>query len=142
VGGRDRLADQRVAHHEVVGANEANEGSDDEDPSGRQHPGQGQNHRQGSEEDVGGTRRTQHDPAAELIAQHPEHRRGQGAKKLERAEGSEEQDGTGVDHHVPGQDEGLHLGGPRREEVSRPLEAKAADPEGGEDQRAKDVSST
>ncbi len=60
-----------------------------------------------------------------------EHRRGKRAEELQRAEGGEPQHRAGVDHHVPAENDRLHLERPRREEVGGPLEAEAADAEGG-----------
>ena len=102
--------------------------------AGRQHPGQGQDHQERGEAGEGRAHRAEHDPAPESIAQHPEHRRGEGAELLQRGEGGEEQHRAGVDHHVPAEDERLHLERPRGEQVGGHLEAEAADAEGGGDQ--------
>ena len=40
-----------------------------------------------------------------------------------------------LDHHVPAEDERLHLEGPGGEEIGGPLEAEAADAQRGEGQR-------
>ena len=133
---RDRLADERIPHHHVVGTDDAGEHGDDEHPGRRQHAREGQDHQERGEHGVGRAHRTQHEPAPEPVAQHPEHRRGQRAEELQRGERGEQQDRPGVDHHIPTEDERLHLERPRCEEVGGPLEAKAADAEGGEDQSA------
>src|SRR6185503_7896291 len=67
-------------------------------------------------------------------AEHAEHRRGQRAEELQRAEDRQEQHGAGLRDDVPAEDDGLHLRGPRGQQVGRPLEAEAADAKGAEHQ--------
>ena len=105
-----------------------------EHPGRREHAGEGQDHQERGEGGEGRAHRAEHDPAAEAIAEHAEHRRGQGAQLLQRGEDGEEQHRAGVDHHVPAEDERLHLERPRGEEIGGHLEAEAADAERRGDQ--------
>ena len=82
---RDRLADERVPHHEVVGAHDAGEGRDDEHPRRGQHPARARHHQQRSQRRVDRAHRAQHRPAPQAVAQHPEHRRGQRAEYCSEA---------------------------------------------------------
>src|SRR5439155_16298505 len=75
--------------------------------------------------------------AAQPVAEHAEHGRGQRAEKGQGSEGGEEEHRAGVDHDVPAEDERLHLERPGGKEVGGKLEAEAADPEDSQDQRSR-----
>jgi len=128
---RNRLADERVAEHLIVGADDAGERGDHEHPARRQPSGQGQHQDTGGEDGVDRAHRREHHPSAEPVPEHAEHRRGERAEKEQRAEGGEQQDRAGLHHHVPAQDDRLHLECQRREKVGGPLEAEATDAERG-----------
>ena len=55
-------------------------------------------------------------------------RRDQRAEILQRAEHREPEHRSGLDQHVPAEDDRLHLERPRGEQIGGPLEAEAADP--------------
>ena len=76
-----------------------------------------------------GAHGAQHVAMADAVAGHAEDRRHQRAGKQQRAEHGEHQHRTRLDQHVPAEDQRFHLEGAGREQVGRPLEAEAANPE-------------
>ena len=83
-------------------------------------------------DDVAGAHAAQHVAMADPVASHAEDRRHQRAGKQQRAEHGQHQHRTCLDQHVPAEDQRLHLEGARGEQVGRPLEAEAANPERGQ----------
>ena len=77
----------------------------------------------------------EHRATAQAVAEHAEHRRDERPQELQRAEQREEQHGPRVDHHVPAEDERLHLERPRREEIGGELKAEASDAQRSECER-------
>ena len=67
---------------------------------------------------------------ADAVADHAEHRRDQRADIIERGEHRQQQHRSGLDQHVPAEDQRLHLERPRCEQIGRPLEAVVPDLEG------------
>src|SRR3990172_9605412 len=130
----NRFADERVPEHEIVGADETGDRRDGEHPKRRQATAQAQDREDQCQDDVDRAHREQHRPAAEPVAQHPVHRREESAQEQQRAERGEQEHRAGLHHHVPAQDDRLHLERERCEEVGGPLEAEAADAEGGQGQ--------
>jgi hypothetical protein len=80
---RDRLADERVPEDLVVGAHDAGERGDDEHPARRQVAGEGQHQNEAGEHRVDRAHGGEHHPAAEPVAEHAEHRRGERAQEQE-----------------------------------------------------------
>ena len=140
--GRDRLADERVAHHEIVGAHDAGQRGEREDPGGRQP----RRSRPGAVTALARRRRSR---ASRRAWARPPSRSpstpNMGAARVPRncsePKSGEQQHRAGLHHDVPAQDDRLHLERPGGEEIGGPLEAEAADAEGGEDQRAPATSS-
>jgi hypothetical protein len=130
--GRDRLADQRVAHDEVIGPDEPVDGRHHQHQRRREEIRQRQRHDGDRQHGVGAPQDEEHRAAAEAVVEDAKERCGERAEELQRAEEGEHQHGSGVDEDVPGQDQVLHLGRPRGEEIRRELEAEAADAERGD----------
>jgi hypothetical protein len=68
----------------------------------------------------------------DAVADHPEQWRDQGSPVIERGQHGEQQHRPGLDHHVPAEDERLHLERPGGEQIGRPLKAIIADAKGSE----------
>jgi hypothetical protein len=66
----------------------------------------------------------------DAIPDHAEHGRDQRANIVERGQNHQQQDRAGLHHHVPAENERLHLERPGGEQVGRPLETTVAGAEG------------
>ena len=132
---RDGVADQGIAHHLVVRTEDATERRGDEHERRRQHVGEAQDHQDRRQEREARPHAAEHGASAQAVAERPEHRRGQRAELLQRAERGEQEHRPRAHHHVPAEDQRLHLEGPGREEIGGPLEAEAAHAQRGEGQR-------
>ena len=75
----------------------------------------------------------------EAVADDAVDRRDQGAEILQRAEHREPEHRSGLDQHVPGEDDRLHLERPRGEQIGRPLETEAARRERRKHREARDA---
>ena len=86
---RDRVADQRVPHHEVIGPYEARDGGHDEDGARREGDLRAPSKEHAGQQHVPHPHRTQQGAASEPIAEDTEHGRRERAEELERREGGE-----------------------------------------------------
>src|SRR5437899_6602622 len=71
----------------------------------------------------------------DAVAHHAEHRRNQSADEIERRKNRQQQHRSGLDQHIPAENERLHLERPRGEQIGRPLETIIPDTEGSERER-------
>ena len=70
--------------------------------------------------------------ATYAVTHHAEYRRNQSADEIERRKNRQQQHRSGLDQHVPAENERLHLESPRGEQIGRPLETVIPNAEGSE----------
>ena len=126
---RHDVRDQCAAHAEVRRPHHTHQCRDDKDESRREMPRQRQRHQRGRQHRVGRAHHGEQIAMADAVADHAEHRGHQGADITERGEHGEQQHRSGLDQHVPAEDQRLHLERPRGEQIGGPLETIIPDPE-------------
>jgi hypothetical protein len=124
--------DQGAAHAKVGRPHEAHDRHDDQDIKRTQIARQRQRHQRGSQHRKGRAHHGEQIAMTDAVTHHAEHRRDQSADEIERREDRQQQHRSGLDQHIPAENERLHLEGPRGEQIGRPLESVIPDAEGSE----------
>ena len=125
--GRHRLGDQRAAHADIGGSDEARKSRNDQHQQRRHCAGKRQCHQERPKQRVAHPHGEQDVAVSYPVARDPEQRRDQRAEILHRAENRQPQHRAGFDQHVPAEDDRLHLERPRGQQVGGPLETETAD---------------
>ena len=94
--------------------------------------GQRQRHQHRRQHRIGRAHHREQVAVADAVADHAEHRRHQRADIAERSEHREQQHRSGLDQHIPAENQRLHLERPGGEQIGRPLEAVVPDAKGSE----------
>src|SRR5258708_5745610 len=102
-------------------------------------PGQRQGHQHGRQQRIGRAHHGEQVAVTDAIADHAKQRGNQRADVTERGEHRQQQHRSGLDQHVPAENERLHLESPRGEQVGGPLETVVPDTEGGERGRPREI---
>jgi hypothetical protein len=93
---------------------------------------QRQRHQRGGQHRVGHAHHGEQIAMADTVTHHAEHRRNQGADEIERGKERQQQHRSGLDQHIPAENQRLHLESPRGEQIGGPLEPVIPDTEGSE----------
>ena len=88
-----------------------------------------QRHQRRGQHGVSRAHHRQEVAVADAVANHAEHRRHQRADITKRSEHREQQYRSGLDQHVPAEDQRLHLERPRGEQIGGPLKTIISDAE-------------
>ena len=124
--------DQRAAHAEIGRPDQTHQYCDDEDVERGQIARQHQDHQRRRQHRIGRAHHRQEVAMANAVTGHAEHRGNQRADKAERGIQRQHQHRSGLDQHIPAEDQRLHLERPGGEQVGWPLKAIIPDPERGE----------
>jgi hypothetical protein len=106
--------------------------SDDQDIERAQIACQRQRHQRGGQHRIGRAHHGEQIAMTDAVTHHAEHRRDQRANVSKGGKQGQQQHRSGLDQHIPAENERLHLERPRGEQIGRPLETVIPDAEGSE----------